>query len=193
MSLDISSIRYLNPDNSDASAGISNSTVQYDANDGRPIGFTANVPDNTPLIIKYRVNIDQKKIQETAGNTISLSNVAHMLSFDSKTDDENTVPSTYGKESYGGIQIVKMDYDNQTKVLPGAVFDLYDGDTGKHVTATKGGVTKNVTITTNSEGVGIVMGRQLDDGYSLLPHHNYYLIETKAPEGYRLDSTPINF
>ncbi|MFC0493359.1 SpaA isopeptide-forming pilin-related protein [Listeria grayi] len=74
----------------------------------------------------------------------------------------------------GSVDLKKVDSDNPAKVLQGAVFKLVDGD----------GKTLQEDLTTNTNGEVKVAD---------LPLGSYSLIETKAPIGYILDNTPVNF
>lgn len=87
-------------------------------------------------------------------------------------DDPNGVISVTvenrKEKTTGNLEVVKKD--EAGTVLAGAEFDVYN--------ATDQLVGK---ITTDANGIG-----QLND----LPYGTYKLIETKAPEGYELDTTP---
>ncbi|MEN2665761.1 SpaA isopeptide-forming pilin-related protein [Listeria aquatica] len=74
----------------------------------------------------------------------------------------------------GGVQLIKYEEGNKTKHLAGAQFDLYK----------VGGAKVKEALTTNSEGKLTASG---------LSPGSYYLIETKAPTGYELDQTKLNF
>ncbi|MEG0297862.1 MAG: SpaA isopeptide-forming pilin-related protein [Clostridium sp.] len=72
----------------------------------------------------------------------------------------------------GNVKLVKTGY--QDALLEGAEFELY-----------KVGVSEKLgTYTTNENGEIVVLNLDLGD---------YYFVETKAPEGYEIDSTPIEF
>ena len=79
------------------------------------------------------------------------------------------VEKTIENYKLGSIKIVKVDSSNETKVLPGAVFEVIDS---------KGEVVS--TLTTGDDGTA-----KIDN----LPFGEYKVVEKKAPEGYRLDST----
>ena len=76
-----------------------------------------------------------------------------------------------GKDETSGELITKETNTQTTKPLPGAEFQLLDKD-------------KNVLKTTTSTTAGLLTFRGLDAG-------EYYLKETKAPEGYSTDSTLV--
>ncbi|MGL6200425.1 MAG: MSCRAMM family protein [Lachnospiraceae bacterium] len=76
-------------------------------------------------------------------------------------------------ELLGGVRLVKADADDDSKKLKGAVFELHNSD-DKLIDE----------YTTDSDGI-----IEVND----LPYGDYFFVETTAPEGYELDSTPIKF
>lgn len=103
----------------------------------------------------------------------------------------NTEPETYTEHvtsepinvvNYKNIEFVKVDGDDNTKTLQGAVFEVHKkDDKGKYqplkVKKTVDGEEKEVTITVTSDKDGKFTLPITKDGY-------YALVETKAPEGY---------
>lgn len=86
------------------------------------------------------------------------------------------IPSNIPETYWGALKIVKQVAGEPTKTLSGAVFDLYTEEPGE-------GVTPLITgLTTNTDGVIPVDG---------LKEGDYWLVETTAPVGYVLNSTPI--
>lgn len=73
----------------------------------------------------------------------------------------------------GSVQLVKTD-QNSHQTLTGAVYDLKDA-TGKVIQS---------NLTTNAKGLISVTD---------LPFGNYSFVETKAPTGYELNTTPLPF
>lgn len=79
---------------------------------------------------------------------------------------------------YGSVILNKVD-ENENG-LQGATFDLYATDDDP----TTDDVLRTKDITTNEKGQLVVEN---------LPKGKYYFVETKAPEGFNLDATPIPF
>lgn len=76
-------------------------------------------------------------------------------------------------EPLGNLELIKVDSKDKEKRLSGAEFDVLDSN--KEVVA---------HVVTDKNGKAIVKE---------LKYGNYQLIETKAPDGYELDKTPVKF
>lgn len=122
------------------------------------------------------------ELLENLNGTVVAENIhvkaeSHRTDFTGEIDDPGSVES----DTTGAyVKVRKVDYDNFSIYLAGARFDLYlwDADQNQYVIASK-----DLTY----EGTGLLY---LDD-----LHYNraYKLVETKAPDGYRISSEPYYF
>ncbi|EUJ25492.1 MSCRAMM family protein [Listeria cornellensis] len=107
-----------------------------------------------------------------SGYTLDSTPVAFEIAFG---DDQN--PVTVSKENTmknGSVELTKVDSDDHAMMLAGATFDLLD----EQGTILKTGLT--------TDGNGFLEVSNLKPG-------KYSFVETAAPAGYTLDSTPIAF
>lgn len=82
--------------------------------------------------------------------------------------------SVTNKKDTGSVLLTKVDKDDQKTVLSGAEFKLLDAN-GKEI---------ETNLVTNEDGE--IMVKDLAPG-------KYAFVETKAPKGYKLDETPVEF
>lgn len=149
-------------------------------------GATANASGNSvtfdlgdidqPVEIEYETQITS--INKDAGNIWdNKAAVTANTSFGPNTKTTDTATVNWGTGGTatgykGKIFVTKVDSADQTKVLPGATFELKDSN-DKVVQS---------NIVTDSQRKATIQD---------LPDGQYQLIETKAPKGYQLSSTPI--
>jgi len=142
------------------------------------------IPDATALTITY----DAKVIASG-----QYTNKASLIGYTASTTQSCTFSSSgSGTASSKYIYIYKYDADDESKALEGAVFQLFEEVDGQLV-----GVTDingdAVTITTDSNGKALLIGRYVTDGWSLKYDTQYYLKEIQAPEGYQLSKELVAF
>ena len=108
------------------------------------------------------------------------SSVLHNNSADGPVVEDSVIPNNRLTAS---VELTKQDAEDSDKRLEGAQFSLY-----RKVAGEGGDQPIADNLITGSDGT--LSYGAADSG---LTWGDYYFVETKAPEGYKLDSTPINF
>lgn len=106
-------------------------------------------------------------------------------------------PSSEVDSKHGAIKITKVDGNDAKNKLEGAVFELYKCKPGTTdlVSKDKISVDGKSSWTTAKDGTFTIKGVQLEDWYNGASKEDvfdYCVIETKSPEGYELNPTPIS-
>lgn len=188
-----------------------NSLEGEKSSDSFTLSLTANGMDAVAAAVgtnnfsdyKLRVRFDAQ-INANAEMGVRIPNKAFMdytnsVSFHFR--DESDVPVVYT----GGANLLKVDKDDHTTVLPGATFEVYRPATPEELSANVGGLTTlngvpgkvlRVSFFDNASltGTKVTSVTSGNDGkialYGLAPG-KYYLVETQAPAGYNLLGTSL--
>lgn len=171
----------------------SGKTVEWKfATDGTEASDIANRKANLKLagktvVVYYKAKMNASaKIASTGGNGNTYQVYYQHNPGNAADGYDHTTPETPYVYTYQFI-VVKQDGDNKGTKLPGAEFKLYSDQSATKevaVSLAKGAYTVDpsgtAVLTTGTDGKITVNG--LDSG-------TYYLKETKAPSGYKLDDT----
>ena len=147
------------------------------------------IPDEKVIEITYDARV-------LGSGQVTYSNRAELTGCGDGINISKTVTlngSAGGGGSRLGIKIRKYKAGDQSSKLAGAVFQLYkrdDNGNGVPVTDKNDNI---VTCTTNDDGNAELQTDMDKNGWAFVKDRTYYLVEITAPEGYQLDSTPIEF
>ena len=138
--------------------------------------YLDTITEDTDIVVTYSAVVNEKAVIYDGANTNKTK-----LQFGEDNRDETTWDET--KTYTFKVDVVKTDGDN--KVLNGAQFKLYDAKTGGNEIAlvkVSDGVYRLAKDETGVEYITTVNGQLEIKGFDA--NTNYYLEETKAPDGY---------
>ena len=161
---------------------------------------TFTLPDEMPIKIAYKTNINASKGTELNARNASNTFVLYGSSNDTISDKTYNMGGEYRPTmdisgSSAQLTITKYDADNNQNVLSGAEFQLYrvkyqDGAMHRMYT-TPIALDGRTTFTTGADGKVVIEGNAAN---GLRLDQIYEVVETKAPEGYKVaPSTYIVF
>ncbi len=139
-----------------------------------------NIPNDIPIKIKYTVTVNMKP-----GDPVNIANTAYWKGYSENGGDtvlesySYSVSGTIGASSVVNFKLTKQDQNNLSKVLNGATFKI------EKCTFDESGnmTTSEISTETTNENGTITNNLEYDTLYKI--------IETKAPDGYVLDTKPI--
>ncbi len=143
--------------------------------------FNLSIPDGTALVLSYVYTIEDMdgKSSVNFSNSVTLEGTT-TINKENKVEIKEASSSSYVTKS-NTLTIVKVDEDRYQKPLSGAEFDVYQYSNSNW------NKINDSSLVTNNHGTASFSLR------NITRNTLYYLIETKAPEGYSLGEKKYYF
>ena len=149
--------------------------------------INASIPDGRAIILTYtyKVNVDILGNGDSKGAQMKVSNTASLSGIENGSDSKNTQEIYTDAKTSAGVTksntftLYKVDKDNYGKQLAGAEFELFEFDGSAYKSLGKYTTDKNGKIDISMTSKNLIYNKQ------------YYVIETKAPNGYILSDEPV--
>lgn len=161
-------------------------SVTYDASNGV---MTVRVPDALACVLGYEERIDKSAVVEgyDVSNSVKLSG---QWSSEKTTKLKNITHSATANRRH--VTLYKVDRDNYRTLLPGATFTLEKWDSSSNSWNMVS--EKEKTGTDASKGdYGMLSWDLNEENAKVTTDTLFRVVETKAPDGYRLDESPHYF
>ena len=181
LSLDTTTIKMVNTK--------TNEEVAYKASLKENNILEIEMPSNIPITITYTALVNAPP-----GTTVSFSNEAYWEGYkpsDSSKVEESSYSYTAGGTVSSGnnirLEVIKKNQNNLSETLSGAEFEMTKYEINDDGTLKE--TTKKWNGTTDVDGK-ITFGAGSSEDTAMKYNTVYKIVETKAPDGYVLDSTP---
>ncbi|MFT8317734.1 MAG: SpaA isopeptide-forming pilin-related protein [Sporolactobacillus sp.] len=148
---------------------------------GQSISSSLTTDENGEITVKNLKAGDYQFVETAAPSGYELSNTKYPFTI--KNTDTEVKTAIAATDKLNAVTLTKVDKSDNNIQLQGAEFQLEDSK-GNVMTKDVTGKALPTDWTTDKNGQFTVNG---------LPTGDYQFVETKAPDGYLLDSTPIPF
>jgi LPXTG-motif cell wall-anchored protein len=162
--------------------------------------FTATIPDETKLVLKYKYNVI---CEDSTIKSVDLGNITNKMTLSGVSDASSSNKTSVKWVKTGtsaGITtsfrytIHKIEEGNMRVALSGAEFTLYECNSDGTGTVVKDGDNDKI-YTTDEDGTLVIVQGDDDNETDFIFKSNtiYYIQETKAPGGYELPDEPEKY
>lgn len=177
----MSANQVLNPQSVQMTPSAGTSFKVEKGDDGRQV-ITFTIPNETAVKIVYSATVTGGKGSQ------NLSNTAEMAGYKAESNSSASKSSSSGgSASNYSLTVFKHKEGDLTTKLAGCTFELHDADPD----ADKDWKGSGQQFTTGQDGSVVIKSNTSE--WFLSEDTLYYLIETKAPDGYQLDQTKHYF